>query len=40
MEKVVEPMTCPECDGTGYLVCEVCDGSGQVDSVDDEEDGR
>lgn len=22
---------CPVCDGTGYIVCAECDGSGQVD---------
>lgn len=23
-------ITCPECEGTGYVVCVDCDGSGRV----------
>lgn len=33
-----EPMTCPECLGTGYLECPTCEGEGSVDSVESESD--
>lgn len=32
-----KPITCPECDGTGYVVCVVCDGEGYVESEDENE---
>jgi DnaJ-class molecular chaperone len=31
-----QPMTCPECLGTGYLTCPTCDGQGSVESKGDE----
>lgn len=31
----MDPMTCPECDGTGYIVCVTCDGEGYVESEDE-----
>ena len=39
-EKVeVEPITCPECLGAGYVPCVTCDGEGYVDSVESEVEG-
>lgn len=28
-----EPMTCPECLGTGSLECPTCEGEGTVESI-------
>ena len=33
-----EPMTCPECLGSGYLVCETCEGEGTVESKGDDDE--
>jgi len=30
-----EPMTCPNCDGAGYVSCDVCEGEGFVESKEE-----
>lgn len=38
MAEIVEPDEideedeCPDCEGSGYVVCDFCDGSGKVSS--------
>jgi len=34
IENVDETEDCPDCEGTGYITCEFCDGSGKVSAED------